>query len=58
MIHAMKGWKNVFLNTLTMRSIDSGANQESRSGGVVYGVAIVSAIMSAYDVRDACREKL
>lgn len=36
-IHAMNGWKNVLLNTLTIRSIESGANHESRCGGVVYG---------------------
>jgi hypothetical protein len=40
-IHAIKGWKKVVLKTLTMRSIESGANQESRCGGVLYGGGIV-----------------
>lgn len=40
-IHAIKGWKKVVLKTLTMRSTESGANHESRCGGVLYGGGIV-----------------
>jgi hypothetical protein len=45
MIHAIKGWKKLVLRTLIKRSIDSGANQESRWGGVAYGGIFNSADM-------------
>jgi hypothetical protein len=41
-IHAMKGWKKLVLRTLRMRSMESGANQESRWGAVAYGGGIAS----------------
>lgn len=46
MIQATKGWKKVVLKTLTIRSTDRGANQESRVGGTWYGDAIFVVYLS------------
>lgn len=40
-IQAMKGWKKLVLSTLASMSIETGANHESRMGGVAYGEAIL-----------------
>lgn len=46
----MKGWKKLVLSTLMSRSIESGANQESRWGGVVNAVDI-SDVVAVYGGR-------
>lgn len=47
MIQAMNGWKKLVLRTLTRRSMDRGANQESRWGGIAYGDDVLPVCITA-----------